>query len=54
MLPALRKTNSSPGSVCVSRHGSIRESEQVTNNARGCCPPASRSNNACLELKTLS
>ena len=35
MLPALRSTNSWPGSACVSRNGSIRESLQVMTIACG-------------------
>ena len=38
MLPALRRMNSSPGSVWVSRFGSMRESEQVMNSASGFWP----------------
>ena len=40
MLPMTRQMNSSPGLVWVSRQGSIRESEQVTNSASGRCPEA--------------
>jgi hypothetical protein len=41
MLPALRRMNSSPGSVCVIRFGLMRQSEQVMNSATGCWPAAS-------------
>ncbi len=51
MLPALRMMNSSPGSVWVNRDGSIRESEQVINNANGFCPSTSLSNNRCFGTK---
>src|SRR5471032_485467 len=36
MLPALRITNSSPGSCWVSRSGTTRLSEQVRNKVPGC------------------
>src|SRR5579871_1885485 len=37
MLPALRITNSEPGSVCVSSSGTTRLSEQVTKSVLGFC-----------------
>jgi len=39
-LPALRSTNTSPGSDCRTSPGSIRESEHVTRSRRGLCPLA--------------
>ena len=42
MLPALRTMNRSPGSVCVIRFGTIRESEQVMKSASGSCRSTSR------------
>ena len=42
MLPALRRMNSSPGSVCVSKLGSMRESEHVMNSACGFWPSTRR------------
>lgn len=35
MFPALRMTNSSPGSCCVSSSGMTRLSEQAMNRVRG-------------------
>src|SRR5690606_30355103 len=38
MLPALRMMKRSPGRVCVTRFGSMRESEQVMKSASGAWP----------------
>ncbi len=54
MLPAFRSTNRSPGSVCVIRFGSIRESEQVINSVSGLCPRARRSNSCSLIAKDVA
>ncbi len=35
-LPAFRRMNSSPGSVCVMRFGTTRESEHVIISVSGC------------------
>ena len=37
-LPAFRRMNRSPGSVCVNRFGLMRESEQVMNSVSGDWP----------------
>ena len=41
ILPITRQMNSSPGFVCVSRHGSMRESAHVMKSACGRWPSAS-------------
>ena len=43
ILPITRQINNSPGLVCVSRQGSMRESAQVMNRASGRWPSASDS-----------
>ena len=52
MLPALRITNSAPGSTCVSSSGTTRLSEQVTNSVLGLCAVDRRLNNAICCGKT--
>ena len=51
-LPALRRTNRSPGSAWQIRSGTIRESEQAMNSACGFCPSASLRNMSSRARKT--
>ena len=41
-MPAFRQINRSPGSVCMIRSGTIRESAHVIKRASGLCAPAER------------